>query len=140
MSSIIKHILGVLIISLLPFGRIIQNPSPDSCRVDTIRVERIYEGGLNDVVSQEANGDFFYINPSVENGLYLATLEEEVLHKNITLHLAKVIYGTGNLIAQLAIDDQGIYTEFIAKWEKRNAKKQPRKAPSSLKRRITNSC
>lgn len=112
MSSIIKRIVLVLILSLLPFGCIIQNPSPDGCEVKTITVERIYEGGVKDVVFQEANGDFYYINRGLENGLDLASLEEEVLHKNVTLHLAKVIYGTSNHIAQLAIGDQVIYTEF----------------------------
>ena len=104
MSSIIKRIILVLAGSLIPFGCIIQNPSPESCTVKTITIERIHKGGVKDVVFTDSEGETYYINRGLENGLQLAVLEEDVLDKNVTLHLANVIYGTTAHIAQLALD------------------------------------
>ena len=112
MSSIIKRICLILIGSLLPFGCIIQNPSPDGCTVKTITVEEIHERGVKDVVFTDTEGQTYYINRGLEQGLQLASLQEDVLDKNVTLHLANVIYGTTAHIAQLAVDGQVIYTEF----------------------------
>jgi len=39
-------------------------------------------------------------------------MEEKVLNKKATLHLAKLITGTSSHIAQLAVDNEIIFTEF----------------------------
>ena len=56
--------------------------------------------------------DFCYINRAIERGLNLDTLNAKVLNKTVTLHLPKLIYGTSEHIAQLAIEYEIIFTEF----------------------------
>jgi len=112
MSSIIKRIFLILLCSLLPFGCIIERPSPEGCTLKEVQVKRVYEGGVKDVVFADDSGETYYINRGLENGLQLAELEDLVVDKNVTLHLANVIYGTTAHIAQLAVDGQVIYTEF----------------------------
>jgi len=93
-------------------GCIIHNPDPEECEVIEITVARIYEGGVKDIVFAEDNGDFYYINRGLEQGHTLEGMEQQVLNKKVTLHLAKTITGTSNHIAQLALENEVIYTEF----------------------------
>lgn len=93
-------------------GCIIHNPNPEECVVKEITVLRIYEGGVKDIVFAEENGDFYYINRGLELGHTLEGMEQQVLNKKVTLHLAKTIAGTSNHIAQLALGNEVIYTEF----------------------------
>ncbi len=112
MNCTIKKITSLLVLPLLFSSCIIQYPKPEDCDVKEIVVTRIYEGGTLDIVFAEENGDFYYINRGLEQGYTLSELEETVLNKKVTLHLAKVITGTSNHIAQLAMDDEIIFTEF----------------------------
>ena len=109
-----KSILFLFVmISLLCQSCIINNPKPEDCEIKTITVDRIYEGGTYDIVFAEANGDFYYINRGLEQGLTLEDLSNKVLNKKVTLHLAKVMMGsTSNHIAQLAVADEVIFSEF----------------------------
>lgn len=91
---------------------IIQNPQPEDCEIKEITVSQIYEGGVKDIVFAEANGDFYYINRGLEQGLSLADLKQKVLNKKVTLHLAKTMMGTSEHISQLAIESEIIFTEF----------------------------
>ena len=75
-------------------------------------VSSIYEGGVKDIVFANANGDFYYINRGLERGLTLAEMEQKVLNKKVTLHLANTLMGTSNHIAQLAVENDVIFTEF----------------------------
>ena len=91
---------------------IIQNPKPYDCEVKKITVSKIYEGGVKDIVLEEANGDIYYINRGLEQGLTLEGMEQKVLNKKVTLHLPNIITGTSNHIAQMALKDEIFYTEF----------------------------
>lgn len=105
--------LALLAISLLVTSCIIQNPKPEECEVMTITVSRVYEGGVKDIVFANASGDFYYINRGLEQGLTIEGMEKKVLHKEVTVHLAKVLFGsTTNHIAQLAVEDEVVFTEF----------------------------
>ena len=91
---------------------IISNPQPEECEVVDIVVNQIKEGSSFDIVFTEASGDFYYINRGLEQGLSISDLRAQVLNKKVTLHLPKVITGTSNHIAQLAVGDEVIFTEF----------------------------
>ncbi len=98
---------------------IIQNPKPEECELKEIVVSRVYEGGDYDIVFAEANGDFYYINRGLEQGYTLAGLEQKVLNKKVTLHLANTIMGTSNHISQLALEDEVVFTEFSTSEEQK---------------------
>ena len=104
----------ILLLTLLMTSCIIQNPKPEECEVVQITVAHISEGGVKDIVFHNTGKDkFYYINRGLEQGLNLDYLKTKVLNKTVTLHLAKVLGGrTSNHIAQLALDDDIIYTEF----------------------------
>ena len=92
---------------------IIQNPKPEECVVKTIKVTKITEGGVKDIVFHDAGTDYYYINRGLEQGLNLDSLKTKVLNKTVTLHLAKVLGGvTSEHISQIAFEDEIIYTEF----------------------------
>lgn len=109
-SSIFLALIGI---SFLLSSCIIQNPKPEACEVKTITVTRVYEGGVKDIVFGTASGEYYYINRGLEQGYTIDDMQKKVLHKKVTLHLAKVLFGsTTNHIAQLAIEDEVVFTEF----------------------------
>ncbi len=75
-------------------------------------VSQISEGTSYDIMFTATNGDFYYINRGLEQGLDLEQLQDQLLNKKVNLHLAKTIAGTSNHIAQLAMNREVIYTEF----------------------------
>ena len=75
-------------------------------------VSQISEGTSYDIMFTATNGDFYYINRGLEQGLDLEQLQDQLLNKKVNLHLAKTIAGTSNHIAQLAMNSEVIYTEF----------------------------
>jgi len=79
-----------------------------------LQVAHISEGGVKDIVFHNRGKDrFYYINRGLEQGLILDSLKTKVLNKTVTLHIAKVMGGkTTPHIAQLAMNDEIIYTEF----------------------------
>jgi len=106
-------LLFFLTVSTLCTSCIINNPKPEDCEIKTITVGKINEGEAYDIVFAEANGDFYYINRGLEQGLTLEDMRLKVLNKKVTLHLAKVLMGsTSNHIAQLALEDKVIFSEF----------------------------
>lgn len=112
MSFTIKNFAFLIVSALLLSSCIIHNPTPENCEIRELTVVSIYEGGIKDIVFKAESGKIYYINRGLEQGYTLARMEEKVLHKNVTLHLAKTITGTSNHIAQLALDDEIIFTEF----------------------------
>lgn len=112
MNYTIKKIVLFLAFPFLLFSCIIQNPSPQDCEVKEITVAKIYEGGVKDIVFAEENGDSYYINRGLEQGHTLSEMEEKVLNKKVTLHLANTIMGSSNHIAQLKVENDVIFTEF----------------------------
>ena len=105
-------ILAILVLVFVLNGIIIQNPSPEDCETKELMVTRIYEGGVKDIVFANASGDFYYINRGLEQGFTLEAMEAKVLNKKVTLHLANTLIGSSNHIAQLAVDNEVIFTEF----------------------------
>jgi hypothetical protein len=118
MKKPIVYASGIVIIfflvSFLLFKScIIQNPKPEECVVIDVKVTKITEGGVKDIVFHDDGTDFYYINRGLEQGLNLDSLNVKVLNKTVTLHLAKILGGvTSEHISQLAIGDEIIYTEF----------------------------
>lgn len=109
---LIVPVLAVVAVVFLLKGSIIQNPSPEDCELREMTVSSIYEAGVKDIVFANANGEFYYINRGLERGLTLAEMEQKVLNKKVTLHLANTLIGTSNHIAQLAVENDVIFTEF----------------------------
>jgi len=122
MKKAVKFLLIIPIVALGLFfilkGFIINNPIANNCEVKEIVVNSIYERGVKDIVFTEVNGDFYYINRGLEQGLNLKGMKEKVLNKTVTLHLANIITGASNHIAQLAMGDEIIFTEFSTSEEK----------------------
>ena len=112
--------IGIAIIVLVPVfiilfflkSCIIQNPQPEECEILEITVTEITEGSSYDIVFKDSGTDFYYINRGLEQGLTIADLKEKVLNKKVTLHLPKMLLGTSEHIAQLAIDEEVIFTKF----------------------------
>ena len=102
----------IFIISLSLHSCIINNTQPEECDTITVKITEITEGTSFDIVFHGDNSDTYYINRGLENGLNLDSLNAKVLNKTVTLHLPKLFYGTSEHIAQLAIDDEIIFTEF----------------------------
>ncbi len=91
---------------------IINNPKPEECTIVTAKITKITEGTSFDIVFHDNQGDFYYINRGLEQGLNLDSLNAKVLNKTVTLHLPKLALGTSEHIAQLAIGKEVIFTEF----------------------------
>ncbi|WP_299272844.1 hypothetical protein [uncultured Psychroserpens sp.] len=105
--------LSLIIIILLSFHScIIENPKPEECDVEIEKIISIKEGTSFDIIFSDDHGDHYYINRGLERGLNLDSLNAKVLNKTVTLHLPKLFFGTSEHIAQLAIDDEIIFTEF----------------------------
>ncbi|MCK0107963.1 hypothetical protein MWU58_01530 [Flavobacteriaceae bacterium S0825] len=91
---------------------VINNPQPEDCEVVEVTIKKITEGSSYDIVFHDTGTDYYYINRGLEQGLNLETLNAKVLNKTVTLHLPKLLLGTSEHIAQIAIGDDIIFTEF----------------------------
>lgn len=111
MNSIISLAMGLLLF-ITTTGCIIQNPQPQDCVQLEIVVESIYKGSAADIVLTQSDGDFYYINRGLEQGLDIDQLRDKLLNKKVNLHLAKTRMGTSAHIAQIAINRTVIYSEF----------------------------
>jgi len=109
-----KKYFSFLAITLLFTSCVINNPKPEACYIQSETIISITEGTSNDIVFSDDSGDHYYINRGTERGLNLDSLNAKVLNKTVTLHLPKVLGGfvTSEHIAQLAIGDDIIFTEF----------------------------
>lgn len=90
----------------------IKDPKPEKCVIETKRIVKITEGSSYDIILSDDGTDHYYINRGLEQGLNLDSLSVKVLNKRVTLHLPKLWLGTSEHIAQLAVGDEIIYTEF----------------------------
>lgn len=105
--------LSLFVTSTLLFKScVVNDPKPEDCVIETVKIAKITEGSSFDIVFHDDGTDFYYINRGLERGLILDSLNAKVLNKTVTLHLPKLIFGTSEHIAQLAIDDEIIFTEF----------------------------
>lgn len=108
--------LSLIVTSTLLFKScVVNDPKPEECVIETVKIVKITKGSSFDIVFHDDGTDFYYINRGLERGLILDSLNAKVLNKRVTLHLPKLIYGTSEHIAQLAIDDEIIFTEFPSK-------------------------
>ena len=111
MNKLIKILIAIVFLSLN--ACIINNPKPEDCVIETVKITKITEGSSYDIVIHDDGTDFYYINRGLENGLNLDSLNAKVLNKTVTLHLAKVLGGiTSEHISQMTLGDDIIYTEF----------------------------
>lgn len=108
-----KQVVILILIACCFNSCIISNPRPEDCEIVETKVSKIKEGSSHDIMFFNHQGDFYYINRGLEQGLNLDSLNAKVLNKTVTLYLAKVPIGvTTNHIAQLEVADEIIYTEF----------------------------
>lgn len=109
-------ILIIVFFILLPFlffrSCVIYKPKAKNCEVVTVTVSALRAGPTYDIQFKTTEGKTYYINRGIESGLNLDSLNYKVLNKTVTLHLPKMIYGPSKHIAQLAMNDEIIYTEF----------------------------
>jgi hypothetical protein len=108
--SLIVTIVFIIFLSL--HSCINNNTQPEKCTVVKAKIIKITEGPSFDIVFHDDSSNRYYINRGLENGLNLDSLNAKVLNKTVTLHLPNLFYGTSEDIAQLAIDDEIIFTEF----------------------------
>ncbi|SDG86889.1 hypothetical protein [Winogradskyella thalassocola] len=114
-KSVRKSIITVAVVILLVFlfnSLVIYNPKSADCKVVSAKIIDLRAGPTYDIQFKDHNGDTYYINRGIESGLNLDSLNAKVLNKTVTLHLPKMIYGPSKHIAQLAIEDHIIYSEF----------------------------
>lgn len=92
----------------------VNNPKREDCVIETVKITKITEGSSNDIVFHDDGTDFYYINRGLEKGFNLDSLNAKILNKTVTLHLPKLLGGfvTSEHIAQLAIENEIIFTEF----------------------------
>ena len=104
----------IIILSSLISSCLIGDPKPEECSIGEVVIVKITEGSSGDIVLHSEHGDQFYINRGLKKGLNLDSLNAAVLNKTVTLHLARMLQGTitSEHIAQLAIGDTILYTEF----------------------------
>ena len=113
-----KRIIPFFVLALFLFvflvfkSCVINNPKPEECEIVKVTIKRITEGSSFDIVFHDDGSDYYYINRGLEQGLNLETLNAKVLNKTVTLHLPKLLTGTSTHIAQMAISDEIIFTEF----------------------------
>lgn len=101
-----------LIILTTPCSCIINNPKPEECVVEEVTITDVKEGSSFDIVFYASNGDRYYINRGLEQGLALNSIKKIAINQKATLHLPKFAVGVSEHIAQLTIADSIIYTEF----------------------------
>lgn len=115
-KSIRNAIIIVSLVLILPFlflrSCVIYNPKAENCEIVNAKIIALRAGPTYDIQFKTEEGTTYYINRGIESGLILDSLNAKVLNKTVTLHLPKMIYGPSKHIAQLAIEDQVIYTEF----------------------------
>lgn len=103
------------LLAILIFNSIIiYNPKSKDCVVLNKTITGIKEGSTFDILFKDLQGERYYINRGLEQGLNLDSLNAKVLNKSVTLHLAKILGGmvTTSHISQLAVGDDIIFTEF----------------------------
>lgn len=107
-----KYKVLLLLTLMLATSCIIENSKPEDCVITTIKVTKITKGASQDIVFHDDSTDFYYINRGLERGLNLDTLNAKVLNKTLTLHLPRLLLGTSEHIAQIALGNDIIFTEF----------------------------
>ena len=91
---------------------VIKNPKPENCVIESVKIIKIAEGKSNDIIISDTGGDHYYINKDLENNLNVTELSKQILDQKVTLHLPKYSIGTSEHVAQLALNDTILYTEF----------------------------
>jgi len=101
------RLIGFVFFGILLNSCIVQNPKPEACEV----VEMVITN-VSDILIDNGDEHFYYINRGLEQGLIVENIESKILNKKVTLQLAKTITGTSKHMAQLAAENEIIYSEF----------------------------
>ncbi len=109
---IVLALFSCLTLFLFVKSCVINDTKPEDCAVITTTITKIEEATSYDIAFYNDEGDLFYINRGLEQGLNLDDLNAAVLNKSVTLHLPKLMFGVSGHIAQLEVDNDTIYTEF----------------------------
>ncbi|GAB4158812.1 MAG: hypothetical protein Tsb0033_12500 [Winogradskyella sp.] len=111
-----KGIITVTLVVILPLlfikSCVIYNPKPEDCKVISAKITKIREGSTYDIQFKTETENIYYINRGLEQGLNLDSLNAKVLNKTVTLHLPILAFGPSTHIAQLAVEDEILFTEF----------------------------
>lgn len=107
-------LVGTIFLALIVFlaAHTITVPGKDSTVHKDIEIASIYEGGVKDIVFQEADGSIYYINRGLEQGFTLEDLRKQLLNKTVTLHLTIKLAGVSRHINELTYQDTIVYTEL----------------------------
>jgi hypothetical protein len=111
-NTIIIITLVVLITLFFFKSCVIYNPKAAECKIVATKIIELRTGPTFDIQFKSDKGQHYYINRGIESGLNLDSLKTKVLNKTVTLHLPKMIYGPSKHIAQLAVEENILYTEF----------------------------
>jgi hypothetical protein len=101
------RLIGFVFFGILLNSCIVQNPKREACEV----VETAVTNFL-DIVIDNGDEPFYCVNRGLEQVLIVENIESKILNKKVTLQLAKTITGTSKHIAQLAVENEIIYSEF----------------------------
>lgn len=96
---------------------LVKEPKLETSIIQIATITEISEGTSNDIVLTDSQGDTYYIKSGFDHGLNLDSLSAKVLNKTVTLHLPKLLFGTSEHIAQLAVNDVIIFTKFSSESE-----------------------
>jgi len=120
LSSFVGAAFLVLVAYLAAHNIPIQTANGSSTIVKTITVDRIYEGGVKDIVFAQNDGKFYYINRGLEQGYTLEGLRNQLLNKTVTLQVTNMLAGSSAHINELRLGDEVIFDENKTKYYNRN--------------------
>ena len=112
-KALLSTLIGLSLIALCFLtlkSCIIQNPSPEDCVVVEVKITKITEGGVKDIVFHDDSTDFYYINRSLERALNLVSLKTKFLNNRLKYKYAH----HANLIKFLLESSIVIMNIFIA--------------------------
>jgi hypothetical protein len=109
----IVMVAGVLAIGIFLAAHNINMPGAEKAGVTaSVKVAKIYEGGVKDIVFETPEGSTYYINRGLEQGYTLASLENKLLNKTVTLRLTKKLSGISSHIHELRFDDEVLFSDL----------------------------
>ena len=119
---VLGSFVGVLFLMLIVYltAHNIRMPGQPKTVQRSIQVDKIYEGGVKDIVFAQNNGDLYYINRGLEQGFTLTELEKVLLNKTVTLRVPNVIAGPSAHIEEMRLGDSIIYDENKTRYYNRN--------------------
>lgn len=115
-------LVAVLVIYLAAHNIPLAKENGNSLLLKTITVDKIYEGGVKDIVFAQNDGEFYYINRGLEQGYTLEGLRERLLNKTVTLQVTNMLAGPSAHIKKLRLGDEIIFDENKTTYYNRNVR------------------